>query len=288
MKVKLYVNKTLEENAALYFEKAKKARKKIEGVTTTLATFKKKQTKELQEQTKQVSSIRNITRSHKKWFEKFKWFVSSEGFLVVGGRDATTNEILIKKHTDIDDVVFHTDMVGSPFVVIKKSCVDEVKAILGKQPPEQHIGKATLQEAATFTATHSRAWRLGHTGVDVFSVSPEQLSKEANAGEYIEKGSFMVRGKRTSYHVPVDFALGLIEKTDILLGGPREAVKAHTTQNILLEQGKEKASVVAKAVTQFFRKEKGVDVHTDDIIRLLPSGGCQVKKVRKTKEELGK
>jgi predicted ribosome quality control (RQC) complex YloA/Tae2 family protein len=288
MKVKLYLNKSLEENAALYFETAKKARKKLEGVRETLETFKKKQKKALAAQTEHVSSIKKITSTQKKWFEKFKWFVTSEGFLVVGGRDATTNEILIKKNTQTSDIVFHTDMVGSPFVVIKKDSSQDVFELLGVEYTTETPGEVTLKEAAQFTATHSRAWRLGHTTVDVFYVAPDQLSKEANSGEYISKGSFMVRGKRTEMQTTTSFGLGIVKKTNILLSGPVSSLRAHAASTIEIEQGKEKSSVVAKQVAQFFRKELDIDVHTDDIIRLLPSGGCQVKKVRKTKAQLKK
>ena len=34
------------------------------------------------------------------WYEKFHWFFSSEDFLCIGGKDATSNEIIIKKHTE--------------------------------------------------------------------------------------------------------------------------------------------------------------------------------------------
>ena len=56
----------------------------------------------------------------REWYEKFRWFISSEGFLVIGGRDATSNEIVIKKHADKNDLVFHTDIKGSPFHLSKQ------------------------------------------------------------------------------------------------------------------------------------------------------------------------
>jgi len=44
---------------------------------------------------------------NKEWYEKFRWFISSDDFLILGGRDATSNEIVIKKHTEKNDLVFH-------------------------------------------------------------------------------------------------------------------------------------------------------------------------------------
>lgn len=32
------------------------------------------------------------------WFERFHWFISSENYLVVSGRDAQQNELLVKRY----------------------------------------------------------------------------------------------------------------------------------------------------------------------------------------------
>ena len=32
------------------------------------------------------------------WFERFNWFVSSENYLVLSGRDAQQNELLVKRY----------------------------------------------------------------------------------------------------------------------------------------------------------------------------------------------
>lgn len=32
------------------------------------------------------------------WFERFHWFVSSENYLVLSGRDAQQNELLVKRY----------------------------------------------------------------------------------------------------------------------------------------------------------------------------------------------
>ncbi|MBU0666161.1 MAG: DUF814 domain-containing protein [Nanoarchaeota archaeon] len=191
----------------------------------------------------------------KEWYEKFRWFVSSEGLLVIGGRDATTNEIVIKKHADKNDVVFHTDMAGSPFVVIKSD--------------EKKISQSTMQEASDFTACYSRAWREGLTTLDVFYVKPEQVSKEAKAGEYMTKGSFMITGK-TNYLPPkMNLAVGVYEEK--IMAGPVSAIKKHCKECVEIMQGDKKTSDVAKKI----KKKIGGDL--DEVIRVLPAGGCDVK-----------
>ena len=40
-----------------------------------------------------LNNTESINKLHKEWYEKFRWFYSSEGFLCIGGRDSTTNDI---------------------------------------------------------------------------------------------------------------------------------------------------------------------------------------------------
>ena len=121
MKLVLDSTKTPEENATFYFEKSKKAKKKREGIEKILELSKKKLHFE-QEEKKEQHLYDALPP--KKWYLKFRWFISSDGFLCIGGKDATTNEILIKKHCDTKDLVFHTDLAGSPFFVIKSEGKD--------------------------------------------------------------------------------------------------------------------------------------------------------------------
>lgn len=42
-----------------------------------------------------VSQIHELRKAH--WFEKFAWCITSEGYLVVSGRDAQQHELLAKR-----------------------------------------------------------------------------------------------------------------------------------------------------------------------------------------------
>ena len=286
MKLTLSYEKTLDQNASASFEQAKQARKKLEKVKETIASFEKKAEKaRREEQTEFESSFTKLEHHKKAWYEKFKWSVTSEGFLMIGGRDATTNEIIIKKHTDEGDLVFHTDMAGSPFVVIKKNSLEDVQKLFGKEislPAE--IGEASIQDAGNFTAIHSRAWKQGMTTTDTFYVTPEQVTKEANAGESLSRGSFVIRGK-TSY-IPVDLhlAVGIVTSDEpFLLSGPVASVEKWCAKRVRVEQGREKTSQVAKDIRSTLRKETELDADLDELVRMLPSGGCQVVKERRRK-----
>ncbi len=262
VKVVIDTRKTLEQNAAAYFERAKKAKKKLEGAKKAIGIAQSKlgamndeqKLKELAQKQKPVKVVRK-----QEWYEKLRWFVSSDGFLCIGGRDATTNEIVVKKHTLKGDMVCHTDMAGAPFVVIKAE---------GKEIP-----MTTLEEAAQFCACYCRAWKLGIASVEVFYVSPEQLSKEANSGEFLPKGAFMVRGTVKYLQVPLNLAIGKMEDGRVIAGHPRSVLK-HSQNAIAYSvlQGSEKASDVAKPLVSLLKAE------LDDIISVLPAGGVKLGK----------
>ena len=256
----LELTKNIDENAAVYFEKAKKIKRKLEGAEKALKENLKK-LDELEEKKEKIilekSKQEKLKERKHEWYEKFRWFVSSEGFLVIGGRDATSNEIVVKKHTEPDDLVFHTDMAGSPFFVVKND---------GKQ-----IGEKTKQETADATCTFSRAWKLGLQTSSVFYVKPEQVSKKTKAGEYMGKGAFMIYGKTNYINNKINLAVGINESQQIM-AGPLDAVKTNCKKYIVLEQGNEKASAIAKYI------QHKIGGSIDEIIRALPSGGFNVKK----------
>ena len=63
------------------------------------------------------SSVPLRTVDH--WYEQFRWFHTSDGFLVVGGRDADVNEALVKKYLEPNDRFFHTQAHGGPVTILK-------------------------------------------------------------------------------------------------------------------------------------------------------------------------
>lgn len=258
MEVTIDINKSIEENAGHYYDRAKKLKKKIKRAKEALRKNEEK-LKQLLENKKQIESQHKEIKEKRipVWYEKFRWFISSEGFLVIGGRDATSNEIIIKKHTDNDDIVFHTEGAGSPFFVIKTQ---------GKKP-----GQKTLEETAQAVASYSRAWKLGINIVETFYVNPDQVSKKPRAGEFISKGSFMVYGKKKHITPKLEIAVGTT-KEGIVMGGPVNAIKQNCTKYVILEQGKEKTSKVAKQI------QIKIGGELDDIIKVIPSGGIQIKK----------
>lgn len=256
MQLELDINKNVFQNAEVYFSKVKKLKKKIEGIERALVKFQKELEKEKKRTNKEKVVKKPEVKLIVKWYHKFHWFISSEGFLCIGGRDATTNDIIIKKHTDNNDIVFHAEIQGSPFFVIKTE---------GKK-----VGEATLNETAIATASFSRAWKLGITSIQVYYVNPEQVSKKAKSGEYLKKGAFMIYGKKNYLNANLELSIGLKDKE--LMCGPLNAVKKYCKNYLIIKQGNLKASDAAKKIKQV------LNVDIDSIIKVLPTGNFSVEK----------
>ena len=255
MRLSLDIKKSLEENASHYFEQAKLSRKKAERTKAALEATKRKLAtleKEIEKKAAEEQLKKEIKVRKKEWYEKFRWFYTSEGFLVIGGRDATTNEVIIKKHADKEDIVFHTELSGSPFVVIKSS--------------GGGTSEISLDETAQFTACYSKAWKAGRSVADVFHIAPEQVSKEAPAGEYIMKGAFMIYGKKAFITAQLRLFIGKMSDGKIM-AGPESAVKKHCELYVEIQQGDDKTSSLAKKI-----KAKLNADDLDDIIKVLPQG----------------
>src|SRR5438874_961569 len=174
------------------------------------------------------------------WFEAYRWALSSDGHLTLGGRDARTNDQLVKKHLKEGDRYAHADIHGAPSTVIKD----------GARAPE-----TTLREACEFALAYSKAWSAGLASGSAYWVLPEQVSKQAESGEFLPRGAFVVRGKRNYFHdLPVRLAVGEVEIEGHrkIMGGPVSAVVARATRYVVLLPGKEDREEVAKRLAAVF------------------------------------
>ena len=229
---------SLFDNANEYYERGKKAKQKSAGALSALEDSKRKLAKIEKElsaaeelkslkpaELMEALSKRKVERENKEWYEKFRWFTSSDGFLVVAGKDTVSNEVLVKKYTTQEDAVFHAEISGAPFVVVKAE---------GKTISEQ-----TLHEAGEFAASFSRAWRENAGSADVYWVKQDQLSKSGPSGESVPHGAFAVVGKRNwTRSVPLRTAVGIIVNEETCyVGGPVDAVKAKTKTYVVLVPG---------------------------------------------------
>ena len=282
----IYLNlkKSLGENANLIYSKGKKADKKIKGTIPAIEKTKAKiENLNIKKESMEIEINFLIKKPKKKWYEKFRWFESSDGFLIIGGRDATSNEVIFKKYLESNDLVFHTNFPGSPLTLVKNQ--------KNKQIPEK-----TIQEAADFTASFSRAWKETWGVVDVFFVKPDQVSKSPPTGEFLPKGSFMISGKKNFVkNAKTELAIGLelvkLESSSYeniqyfypkVIIGPKNAIETHTNEKVIIikpSKTGQTSGKLAKEIKQYFianaenEKKKYIKLLSlDDIIINLPTG----------------
>ena len=232
--------KTVQKNAEIYFEKAKKAKRKIEGLLKAMRELEQKKIIEVKKEKPRIER-------KKEWYDKFRWVKSSDDFLLVGGKDAETNEQLIRKHMKDSDLVFHTDITGSPFVLIKN-------------PEKKEIPEKTVKEAAEFCGSYSKAWKVGISAVDVYYIKPDQVKKEGG----LPTGSFMIYGKRNWIRrIPVKIAIGV--KDSKLYFGPEDMVKIRTSNYVIVIPGDTPAHEIGKEIQRKLKTKVEVE-------RVIPYG----------------
>jgi predicted ribosome quality control (RQC) complex YloA/Tae2 family protein len=268
------IRHSIQANADKYYSRSKKAEKKLRGAEKTIQETRDK----IEEAKKQVNRREEtqrplVKRRKKQWFEKFRWFHSSNGFLVIGGRDATTNELLIKKHMEPQDIVFHAEIVGAPFVLIKTG---------RKTAPEQ-----TISEAAQLAASYSRAWGEMLSAVNVYWVNPDQVSKTPPSGQFLKKGSFMIGGSKNFVRgVPLRVAVGVKVDDDemVVVGGPVDAVANQTEAYVEIVPGDQKSSQLAKQIRHQLStkvsedlKRRVTQIPIEEFQRFIPLGRGKMK-----------
>lgn len=266
----LNLRHSVQANASGYYKRAKKAAKKLKGVHKAMRDAEAKINKLQREHVKQAMETTKPPpkRRKKAWYEKFRWFRSSDGFLVLGGRDATTNEILIKKHMEPRDIVFHADIRGAPFVLIKTE---------GKTLPQQTMG-----ESAQLAASYSRAWREMLGAIDVYWFSPEQISKRPPSGQHLKRGAFIIHGSKNYVrNVPLRVAVGveIKEEQPMVIGGPVEAISKQTSTYVEIIPGRKPSGELAKEVRRLLAKKapkalekKILEIPLEEIQKFIPSG----------------
>jgi len=251
MEIRLFINKSVHENAAYYYEEAKKLRKKAEGLEKAIEETKKELDK-IQKKKKETPQIR--TKREQKWYEKFHWFYTSGNKLVFGGKDAQQNDLVVSRHMEDNDLFFHADIQGASAIILKD----------GKTASEQE-----LLETAQFAASFSSAWKNGNSAVDVYAVGKGQLSKAAPGG-FIPTGAFAIDGKRIWFKsTPIKLLLLKEEDTAIIL----PAIASQKPGIILLpsKSGKEKGAIAKQLAKQ-------LSVHPDIFLQILPSGKTKIQK----------
>ncbi|MBI5347163.1 MAG: NFACT family protein [Candidatus Aenigmarchaeota archaeon] len=202
----------------------------------------------------------------KMWYHKYRYFTTSDGFLVVAGKDERTNEDLIKKHVMPSDIILHAEITGAPFTVIKA---------------DKEVSEQAIKEAATFAACFSKAWAMGLGSVDVYWIKPEQVSKSAPSGEHIGKGAFMIHGKKNYIkNVRLGLCVGITENGKIIVS-PKDAAIKHAKYYVALCPGNEhdlgkKIKRRFETMSSAVMKECIKKIKPGEMVSRIPSGRGEI------------
>ncbi len=268
--ISLDIRKTVPQNAQEYYEKVKKFSKKREGALRAIEDTKKAMEKKAAAKASKAGKKLQASRK-KHWYDRFRWFVSSDGFLVVGGRDADTNEEIFKKYIEKRDIVFHTQTPGAPLTVVKTG---------GKEIPE-----STLEEVAQFAVSYSSLWKAGYFSGDCYWVKAEQVTKTPESGEYLRKGAFIIRGERNYFKdVPLGISVGLELKEETrVIGGPSLSVRKYADYILELAPGGFNQNDISKKIYRIYADELGDPrfvkqiASPDQIAMMIPPGESDLK-----------
>ncbi|XP_034933675.1 nuclear export mediator factor NEMF [Chelonus insularis] len=182
-------------NATKYYNMKRSAAKKHQKTIESHEKALKNAEKKTKQTLKEVQAIHSINKARKVyWFEKFYWFITSENYLVIGGRDQQQNELIVKRYLRPGDLYVHADLTGASSVVLKNPSGNPV-------PPK------SLSEAGTMAVAYSIAWDA-KVVARAYWVHHDQVSKTAPTGEYLTTGSFMIRGRK-NYLPPCQLVMGL-------------------------------------------------------------------------------
>uniref|UniRef100_A0A8C7H867 Ribosome quality control complex subunit NEMF n=1 Tax=Oncorhynchus kisutch TaxID=8019 RepID=A0A8C7H867_ONCKI len=181
-------------NAKKYYDHKRTAAKKEQKTVEAAQKAFKSAEKKTKQTLKEVQTVTTIQKARKVyWFEKFLWFISSENYLTIAGRDQQQNEIIVKRYLRAGDIYVHADLHGATSCVIKN-------------PSGVPIPPRTLTEAGTMAVCYSAAWDA-KVITSAWWVHNHQVTKSAPTGEYLTTGSFMIRGKK-NYMPPSYLMMG--------------------------------------------------------------------------------
>ncbi|RZC38320.1 nuclear export mediator factor NEMF -like [Asbolus verrucosus] len=213
-------------NGRKYYDQKRHAAKKQQKTIESQSKAFKSAEKKTKQTLKDVQTITNINKARKVyWFEKFFWFISSENYLVIAGRDQQQNELIVKRYMKSSDVYVHADIHGASSIIIKN-------------PSGQPVPPKTLNEAGTMAICYSVAWDA-KVVTNAYWVWGDQVSKTAPTGEYLTTGSFMIRGKKN--FLPLShLVLGL----SFLFKLEESCVEKHKDERKIVAPGEEDLSII--------------------------------------------
>lgn len=236
--------KTATEIANEYYQRAKKASRKITPAKEALHKTENKLEiidEEIMEQKITASIL--LKRRKRKWFEKYHWTKTRNGFLIIGGKDVASNEEIVKKRMNTKDLFFHAELHGAPYT------------ILGVDSSDNPLSEEDYNTAALLAASFSSGWKAGYGAVDIYYVNAENVSFSAPSGEYIPKGGIMVRGNRTyirGVELVLSIGFQINEFNANVIYGLERVIRSRSEITVIIKPGSISKGKIAKQIKKIF------------------------------------
>jgi hypothetical protein len=270
-KVPLSKNARIPSVASLLYSKAKELERGIKSIDNAKNKIMKELAKLKQRTEVAKKKVRIQQQVSKEWFERYRWFVTTDGLFAVGGRDASSNSALVRRHLTDNDIVFHAEVHGSPFFILKNARGDE---------------EPSINQVAQATASFSRAWKDGLFTADAYWVRADQIKKGAPSGQYLPKGAFVIEGKRNYIKgLELRLAIGVVKVRQklVLVCGAPDSVKRNSLFYVLIAPNGIEVSEVAKKIKAELVKiaedelsDFAKSLSIDEIIRAIPTGASKI------------
>ena len=265
--VHLRVDRTPRESAQELYGEAKRLQSKLAGARAALSETEAKvpSAAAVGRRAARRAASEEERRKKPHWFERFRWFVSSEGAVVIAGRDASSNDLVVRRNMKDGDLYVHADLHGAASVIVKHPA-----------PGEPPVTELSLREAGQWAVVFSKAWRAGLASGSAFWVTHEQVSKAGASGEFVAKGSWAIHGtKHLMRDLPTELGLGTIEYQGETLwtAAPPSSIRARGTVRVVLVPGVERER---ETVEVDLARELGLT--RTRLQGLLPAGGLEVRR----------
>lgn len=185
-------------NASLYFGQKKEASSKQAKVEKNsdmaMKNAEKRVERDLAKKLKsEVDALK--TFRHKYWFEKFFWFVSSEGYLCLAGRDEIQVDMIYYRHFGDDCYFVTSDVEGA------------LKVFILNPYPQEDVSPTTLFQAGVFALLTSVAWNA-KTSTSAWWLKGKDVTKKEFDGSLLGPGRLNFKAAK-NYMPPAQLVMGL-------------------------------------------------------------------------------
>ena len=190
-------------------------------------------------------------------YKSYRWFYTSSGKLVIGGKSAAQNDILLNKLISLKEkhIIMHTSSPGSPFAVILSDA--------------KRVARKDLEECAIFTACFGKTWKSGKKNAIVDIFSSNQLHKNKGMSE----GTWAVNGPIEKISVELSLVLTLQES--VLRAVPGSSAKKKDILLRIMPGKSKKEEIITKLAVELDNK-----FSQSDILTALPAGGISISKIK--------